>query len=198
GYDVAAFYIDWQDYQIGIVRGGLQVAGNAEKATSKGAEASLSFAATEALTFTGSFSYINAKLGADEPDLGGADGDQLPNTPHWQTVLDAQYNFNLGSMPAYLGADWRYKGSMPVSFDGFTDGAGVYWPPSAPNLILDGYSLVDLRAGVTAGSFDISLYVTNLMDEWAYASFTSTSVSPGLGTPTRPRTIGAVVRWNFF
>ncbi len=197
-YDVAAFFIDWQDYQIGIVRGGLQVAGNAEKATSKGFEASLSFAATEALVFTGAFSYIDAQLAADEPDLGGADGDQLPDSPHWQTALDVQYNFNLGSMPAYAGASWRYKGYMPVDFDGYTDSAGVFWPASAPNLILDGYSLVDLRAGFTAGSFDISLYVTNLMDEWAYTSFGNSDVAPSLGTPTRPRTFGGVIRWNFY
>ena len=198
GYDVAAFYIDWQDYQINVTRNGLNVAGNASKATSKGFEASLSFAATEALVFTGAFSYIDAKLAANEPDLGGLDGDQLPDTPNWQTALDVQYNFTLGTMPAYAGASWRYKGYMPVGFDGYTDSDGVYWPPSSPNLTIDGYSLVDLRAGFTAGSFDISLYVTNLMDEWAYTSFAANFNAPSLATPTRPRTFGGVIRWNFY
>jgi len=198
GYDVAAFYIDWQDYQIQVIRGGLSVAANAEKAHSKGIETSLSFAATDSLVFTGSISYIDAELAANEPDLGGVDGEQLPNTPKWQFALDAQYNFDLGSMPAYAGASWRYKDDMPVSFDGYTDSSGMYWPPSGPPLVLDSYSLVDLRAGFTAGKFDFALYVTNLLDEWAYSSFGSSFVSAGLGTPTRPRTIGAVVRWNFY
>lgn len=197
GYDLAAFYIDWQDYQIRLTRGGVSVAGNAAKASSKGIETSLSYAATEALVFTGSFSYVDAKLGADEPDLGGADGDQLPDSPKWQFVLDAQYNFSLGNFPAYAGAAWRYKGSMPVGFDGYTDSNGMYWPPSNPRLELDSFSLVDLRAGFSTHNFDFSLYVTNLLDEWAYVSFASFFDSPSLGTPTRPRTIGAVVRWNF-
>jgi hypothetical protein len=48
------------------------------------------------------------------------------------------------------------------------------------------------------GQFDFSLYVLNLFDEWAYTSFASSSLTRALGTPTRPRTIGAVLRWNFF
>jgi hypothetical protein len=65
-------------------------------------------------------------------------------------------------------------------------------------LTIDGYDLVDLRAGLNVGKFDFSLYVTNLLDEWAYTNFAPSFVAPSLGTPTRPRTIGAVVRWNFF
>lgn len=197
-YDVAVFYIDWQDYIISVNRGGLTVAGNAEQAISKGAEASLSFAATDALTVTAMASYARAELGADEPDLGGADGDQLPNSPEWSGALDFDYRFNLGELPAYVGAAYRYKGSMPVGFPGFTDSDGTFYPPSAPRLEIDSFSLVDLRAGTTLGAVDFSLYVTNLFDEWAYVNFAPSFVSASTGTPTRPRTIGAVVRWNFF
>jgi len=198
GYDVGAFYIDWTDYQIGVVIGGIQVAGNAEKASSKGAEASLSFAATEALTFTGILSYIDAKLDKDEPNLGGQDGDQLPSTPKWQFALDMQYDFNMGDIPAYAGAAWRYKGDMPVGFEGYTDSNGTYYAPASPRYEVDSYNLVDLRAGMAVGSMDLSLYLTNLFNEWAYTSFSSSFLSPSTGTPTRPRTIGVVARWNFF
>jgi outer membrane receptor protein involved in Fe transport len=197
-YDVAAFYIDWQDYIITVNRGGLNVAGNAEQAISKGIEASLGFAATDALTITGMVSYARAELGADEPDLGGAHGDQLPNSPEWSGALDFDYRFNIGDLPSYVGAAWRYKGNMPVGFPGYTDSSGTYWPPSSPRVELNGYSLVDLRAGTSFGPVDVSLYVTNLLDEWAYVNFAPSFVSASTGTPTRPRTIGAVVRWNFF
>jgi iron complex outermembrane recepter protein len=197
GYDLAAYYIDWQDYQIGIVRGGLQVAGNAEQAVSTGAEASLSFAATDALTLKGILSYTNAELAADEPDLGGTDGEQLPNSPEWQAAFDIDYRFDLGRIPSYAGLSWRYKGDMPVGFPGYTDDDGTEWPPSAPRLTIDGYSMVDLRAGMTFGAVDLSLYVTNLLDEWAYTSFAPTFTGASLGSPTRPRTIGAVARFNF-
>lgn len=197
-YDFALFYIDWKDYQIRVVRSGLSVAGNAESATSKGAEASLSFAATDALIIKATLSYTNAKLTSDEPDLGGADGDQLPNSPKWNTTLDFNYDFNMGDLPAYAGLAWRYKGKMPVGFEGYTDSEGEYWPPSSPRVNLDSYNLVDLRAGFSVDDFDIALYVTNVFDEWAYTSFGSSFTALSTGTVTRPRTFGAVVRWNFF
>lgn len=197
GYDVAAYFIDWQDYQISVVRGGLQVAGNADKAVSQGMEASVSFAATDALTFKAMVSYTNAELAADEPELGGADGDQLPNSAEWQSAFDAEYRFNLGQLPAYAGLSWRYKGDMPVGFEGYTDSDGVFWQPSSPRLTIDGYSMVDIRAGMTLSLVDLSLYVTNVTDEWAYTNFGPSFTGPSLATPTRPRTVGLVARVNF-
>jgi outer membrane receptor protein involved in Fe transport len=197
GYELAGYYIDWQDYIITVTRGGLNVAGNADEAVSMGVEGTLSWAVSDALTLRAMASYVQAELTADEPDLGGADGDQLPDTPEWQAALDAEYRFRVADLPAYVGAAWRYKGDMPVGFPGYTDDDGVYWAPSAPRVDLDSYSLVDLRAGVTAGPVDVSLYVTNLFGEWAYTSFAPSFSGASLGTPTRPRTFGAVVRWNF-
>jgi outer membrane receptor protein involved in Fe transport len=158
----------------------------------------LSFAVTDAFTIRTILSYTNAKLAADTPDLGGADGDQVPNSPEWQGGLDFNYDFNVGDLPAYAGLAWTYKGKMPVGFDGYTDDDGTYWQPSAPRLEVGSYSLVDLRAGLSLGKVDLSFYLTNLLDEWAYTSFTSSFVSPSLGVPTRPRTLGVVARWNFF
>lgn len=196
-YDLSAYHIDWEDYQIGVVRAGVQVVGNAAKAVSRGFEASVGMNVTDALTLTSSLSYTNAELAADEPDLGGADGDQLPSTPKWQAVFDADYAFSLGQWPAYVGASWRYKGEMPVGFEGYTDAAGNEFPPSAPRVMLDSYSLVDLRAGVQFGDLDVSLYVNNVFDEWAWSSFGSSFAVIPSGAPTRPRTIGGVLRWNF-
>jgi outer membrane receptor protein involved in Fe transport len=191
------YYIDWEDYIINVIRGGVGAAGNAEAAVSKGAEASLGFAATEALTITGILSYTSAELAADEPDLGGTDGTRLPDTPEWQSALDFDYRFNLGELPSYVGAAWRYKGDVHGGFPGYTDSAGTYYPPPTPRVNVSSYQLVDLRAGTQIGPVDVALYVTNLFDEWAWSDFDSHFLIPG-GTPTRPRTIGAVVRWNFF
>lgn len=196
-YDLNVFYIDWKDYIVNATVGGVNVAGNADQAVSRGGEASLTFAATEALTIRANLSYTNAELAADEPDLGGRDGDQLPNSPEWQGLIDLDYRFDLFDLPAYVGAAWRYKDSMPVGFGGFTDGMGVVHAPSAPRVILDSYSLVDLRGGFVAGPVDVALYVTNALDEWAWTNFNSTFAGASNGTPTRPRTVGAVVRWNF-
>ncbi len=56
-YELAVFYIDWQDYIIFVTRGGLTVGGNAEKATSKGGEASLNFAVTDSFTIGATLGY---------------------------------------------------------------------------------------------------------------------------------------------
>lgn len=198
GYDFSVFYIDWQDYIITVNIGGVNVAGNADKAQSQGTEAALSYAVTDAFTIQGSLAYVNAELGSDQPELGGADGDQLPNSPQWQTTLDFDYQFNIGDVPAYVGAAWRYKGEMPVGWKGYTDAGGVFHAGAAPHYDVDAYHLVDLRSGVTFGQFEFSLYVTNLFDEYAYTNFGPSRTAASLATPTRPRTIGAVVRWDFF
>lgn len=196
-YDLNVYYIDWKDYIISVSAGGVTVSGNADSAVSKGGEASLTFAATEALTIEAVLSYTSAKLAADEPDLGGRDGDQLPSSPEWQALLDFDYRFDLFNLPAYVGAAWRYKDEMPEGFDGYTDSMGTLHAPSAPRVIVDSYSLVDLRGGFSAGPIDVGLYVTNVFDEWAWADFAPQFLAASLGTPTRPRTVGAVVRWNF-
>lgn len=196
-YDLNVFYIDWEDYIINVSIAGVNVAGNADSAVSKGGEASLTFAATEALTIEAVLSYTNAELAADEPSLGGRDGEQLPNSPEWQGVLDFDYRFDLFNLPAYVGAAWRYKDEMPVGFGGYTDSMGTFHAPSAPRVNLDSFSLVDLRGGFVSGPLDVSVYVTNVFDEWAWVNFSPNFFAASNGTPTRPRTVGAVVRWNF-
>ena len=160
------------------------------EAVSRGVEASFGLAVTDALTLTGSLAYINAELAADEPDLGGADGDQLPSTPEWEATLGADYGFSVFGWPAHVGASYRYKGEMPVGFDGYTDAAGNFIEPSSPRVDLDAYHLFDLRAGVALRDFDISLYVNNVFDEWAWTSFTPSFAAIPTGAPTQPRTYG--------
>ncbi len=196
-YDLNVFYIDWEDYVILVSIGGVTVGGNADSAVSRGGEALLTFAATDALTIQAVLGYTNAELTADEPSLGGRDGDQLPSSPEWQALLDFDYRFDLFNLPAYAGAAWRYKDEVPTGFDGYTDSMGMFHAPSVPRVIVDSYSLVDLRAGFTAGPVDVSLYVTNVFNEWAWVDFGPSFLAPSTGTPTRPRTAGAVVRWNF-
>jgi outer membrane receptor protein involved in Fe transport len=196
-YDAAVFYIDWRDYQIGVTRGGLNVLGNAEKASSMGAEASLNFAVTESfiLKFTGS--YIDAQLEADEPDLGGAKGTQLPSSPKWSGTISFQYDFNMGSVPAYLGGSWTYSDKKPVGFDGYTDSNGVFWPSSAPRYIIPSYDTLNLHAGISTERFDASVYVNNLLDSDSWTNYATNFSGFATGIPQRPQTFGVVLRAKF-
>ena len=197
GFDFSVFYIDWQDYIIAQTIQGVNVAGNADKARSQGTEAALVYAVTDAFNIRGTVAYINAELRSDEPALGGGSGDQLPSTPQWSTSLDFDYQFTLGQRPAYLGAVWVYKGERPSGWEGYTDDDGVFHASPAPNYDVPGFHIVDLRGGVTLGQFELALYVTNLFDEYAYTTFSPSDVAQALATPTRPRTIGGSLRWNF-
>lgn len=196
-YDLATFFIDWRDYQIGVTRGGLGVAANADESSSRGAEAALSFMVSDALKLTATLSYIDAKLDVDEPDLGGARGTQLPSSPKWSGALGANYEFMLGSLPAYVGGTWSYTGETPYGFSGFTDRNGVYHGTSNPRYLADSYHLVDLQAGIMKGRYQASVYVKNLFDEYAYSTFTPNATASSLAVPVVPRTVGITLRVNF-
>ena len=204
-YDVAAFFIDWQDYQIFVTRGGLSTIGNATEASSRGVEASVSLAATDALTFKATVSYVDAQLDVDEPDLGGAKGDQLPHNAQWDVTMGFNYDFNMWrGIPAYFGGSYRYSDEFPVGFDGVTIN-GQFFPASAPRYFNESYNVVDLKTGFTTGRFETSLYVTNLLDEYKFSNvdtFLQTNAMGGTdlfasGNPLRPRTVGVWVQVNF-
>lgn len=197
GYDFSAFYIDWTDYIISVVRFGLSVVGNADSASSKGFEGSLNFAATDSLTFNGTLSYINAQLEADEPDLGGASGDRLPGTPEWSGTVSFNWDFQMGSLPAYLAGSWRYSGKANQSFAGYTDSDGTDFPASAPYYVMPSYNDLGLRLGITTENFDVSLYGTNLANSDDWVAFSPSLDGFSLGTPMRPRTFGVVMRYKF-
>ena len=62
---------------------------NAAAAQSKGAELTLTLAPTPQLTLVGAFGYTDAELSEDAPDLGGVEGDRLPDTPEFTGSLAA-------------------------------------------------------------------------------------------------------------
>jgi outer membrane receptor protein involved in Fe transport len=196
-YDLAAFFIDWQDYQIGVARGGLGVAANADESSSRGVEASLSFMATDVLRLTTAVSYIDAQLDVDEPDLGGAAGTQLPSSPKWSGALGVNYDFMLGSFPAYVGGTWHYTGEIPYGFSGYTDADGVFHGTASPRYLADDYQVLDLQAGFATARFDASLYVKNALDEYGYSTFTPSATASSLAVPLVPRTIGITLRMKF-
>jgi outer membrane receptor protein involved in Fe transport len=196
-YDLNAFYIDWTDYQIQVIRGGLSVAGNAEAASSKGAEAAFSFMPTDGFTISATASYTDAQIDTDEQDLGAQKGESIPGSPKWQGTVSANYDFNIGNVPAFIGGSWRYFGKHSAGYPGYTDTDGTFYPSSAPRLTVPSYTVLDARAGITTERFDVSVYATNLLNNDAWQSFGTSASAFSIGTPLRPRTIGVVLRAKF-
>jgi outer membrane receptor protein involved in Fe transport len=191
GVDAAVYFIKWDDLQINAVRNGLGVVDNAAAAESKGAELTLTLVPTPQLTLVGAFGYVDAELSEDAPDLGGLEGDRLPDTPEFTGTLSADYSFEVGGREAFLGTTVRHVTDRVSSYDA---SAG------SPQYDLPEYTTVDLRTGLQLGSARLQLYVRNAFDERGKLS--ATTAFSALGGPVwvslvQPRTIGFNVITQF-
>ena len=184
GVDAAVYFIKWDDLQINAVRNGLGVVANAAAAESKGAELTLTWVPVPQLALVGAFAYIDAELSEDAPDLGGLEGDRLPDTPDFTGSLAADYSFELGGREAFLGTTVRHVTDRVSSYDA---SAGV------PQYDLPEYTTVDFRTGIQLGAARLQLYLKNAFDERGQLS--ATTGFSALGGPAwvslvQPRTIG--------
>jgi iron complex outermembrane recepter protein len=191
GVDAAVYFIKWDDLQINAVRNGLGVVDNAAAAESKGAELTVTLVPTPQLTLVGAVGYVDAELSEDAPDLGGFDGDRLPDTPEFTGTLSADYSFEVGGREAFLGTTVRHVTDRVSSYDA---SAG------SPQYDLPEYTTVDLRTGLQLGSARLQLYVRNAFDERGKLS--ATTAFSALGGPVwvslvQPRTIGFNVITQF-
>jgi iron complex outermembrane recepter protein len=184
GVDAAVYFIKWDNLQINAVRNGLGVVDNAAAAASKGAELTLTFVPLPQLALVGALAYIEAELSEDAPDLGGLEGDRLPDTPKFTGTLSADYSFELGGRAAFLGTTVRHVTDRVSSYDA---------SPGSPQYDLPEYTTVDLRTGMQLGAARLQLYVRNAFDERGQLS--ATTAFSALGGPVwvslvQPRTIG--------
>ena len=186
-FDVAAFYIDWDNYQAHFVNSlnfgsTINASGGV---TVQGLEGSFVLSLYDGFTWTSSFTYTESTFNEDEPLLGARDGQQVPFVPEWQAVSKVQYRFDVTTdVTGFIDAGVRYEDEAP-GFD----------LDSSTSVTSDSYAIVDLSAGVEFGGVSLSVYAVNLLDKVEYTTI-RTSGGP-TGVPTRPRTIGAVISYDF-
>jgi iron complex outermembrane receptor protein len=216
GYDASVYYLDWNDIQIITTVetdfGDFTVNANGRGARSYGAELSVWARPTRGLNLQANLAYVNAKLTDDttledgaQNDVGGLDGDRLPNTPEWSANLSADYEWAaFGNARAYVG------GNLRLVSDQFTGGfSPTYRADFGERLEIDSYATVDLRAGVDFGKFNLQLYAKNLFDadgfnNLAYSRTVPATLEPAStqadlvsATAFRPRTIGLTAGFEF-
>jgi len=188
--DIAAFYMDWKDIQLGVVVNGASALANAGSARSKGIEGAIGWQPVEGLRLGANGAYTNAKLTADMPaGTGGLNGDRLPSIPKWSGSLTADYRTALSdTVTLALGAGLRHTGRRL---------SDVASSPLA--LVTNGYSALDLNAALTiADRWTLRAYARNVADSGG-------AITRGLSTdafgqpshvlviPTQPRTVGLAV-----
>jgi outer membrane receptor protein involved in Fe transport len=203
----AVFWEDWKDFQFSFLGlNSVTIIVNGGNARIKGVENELEWAATNALTLSGSFTVIDAKLTqnycgtqgvtdcpdqvtseAFQPNLIGPQapsGTRLPITPRFKGNLVARYSFD-----------------EVAGFKPFAQAAGVYQSQTSQTLRVDqnnilgntpAYALIDLSGGASLGSSTLQFVVTNVMDRRAQLS-RFTAISPQFDNqvyviPSQPRT----------
>ena len=197
GYDVAVYLIKWKDLQVFRSFQGVNVGGNADSdVTATGVEATLTYQPSSNFNLAASLAYSQSELDEDDPSIGGLEGEQLPGIPEWTFSLSGNYDFMLGSLDAFVGGGIAYQDSRNTSFDGGVGSGGVVIAPPNRNFTTDDYVTADLRTGVKWGRYQLSLYATNLFDEYAFQRATTTGTQ-GSAAIVRPRTIGVVFNADF-
>lgn len=191
--DAAVYQIDWDNLQQTIVRNGVGFLGNAGAARIKGTELGVIAKPTEALSFGGSFSWIDAKLTEDAlVGLRARKGSRLPNTSEFTANLFAEAKFPIGGRSSFVRVDQLFLGDRNSSY--------VQDVVANPNFVLKGFEQTDLSAGIDFERFRVGFYVRNLTDERGQLSAETNQAPFGLPayvTVTRPRTTGLTLSASF-
>src|SRR5690606_31407328 len=143
-------------------------------------------------------SYNNAELEEDywRSDLDRQAGDpprapkgtEMPFVPEFQFTTIGRYDLDFGRFPGYLQAAVSYTGDS------------WHYLEIADRVKQDGYTLLNLSAGIQTDNWSIDLFVNNATDERAQISVYEPSYPSLLDSRTvtnRPRTIGIRFGQNF-
>jgi len=190
-YDVAAYFINWDDIQIPNIFTPdflFFYTANASQAESKGVELSLEARPVPALRVFGSAAYSNAKLtegfppGTFQP---AQPGDRLPFSPEWSANAGFDVEVPVGAQSVFsIGATGSYVGDRVQAFT-FT----------GPGDTLPSYTSIDLRAGMQFSDWELSVFANNIADKRGVLR-SSFPLSDHF-TYTRPRTVGLTLSKTF-
>jgi len=186
-YELAAFYMVWEDFQATIRESlcrlpdgslvpndgtvpaedctitPLDRIENAEEASSKGIEATVSWAPGDNWLFGLSAGYLDAKFeDFQEVPIGGGvvdlSGETMPNAPEWTSTITGQYNFELGGAQSYARLEWSYRDSYALGLSDPDDASRQVYP-----YITDSYQVLNFRTGMDWGRHRLALTVDNIL-----------------------------------
>ena len=213
--NAAAYYIDWKN----IVLTGRSATGlfafllNADSAEATGFELESAIDLADDLQVTAAISYVDAKLTSDAPpnrasatlSRSGLDGDAIPDVPDWTFNASMEYGHPLPWMDlrGYVYANVNYTGENASDFNPFLVDINTLQPTTVPNVSYNeqgDYTIVDLRVGVEAQDWSVSLFVENVFDIKGPVNVFEDGtfrLAPGLNFIERPRTFGIVFDKEF-
>ncbi|HKC38924.1 MAG TPA: TonB-dependent receptor, partial [Gemmatimonadales bacterium] len=155
---------------------------------------------------------------------GIASGNRLPSVPRFQASGSLTYGWSAGAgSRAFVSSSFQYVGSRYTLIDDQGDGVGaacagekagcldlntfgantIGGPLNTPvfrfNPLLPAYTLVNLRAGYSRQSWQLSVYVNNVLDEIAFLALDrERGLRARVGYLTnQPRTVGVSLRFDY-
>jgi len=203
-FNGAVFREDWSNFQFSYLGpNSLTIITNAGQARIDGLETDLEFAATQNLTLTSGFSWLNARLTqtfCGDPSICGAPGfdpstyeqyapagTRLPVTPRFKGNITARYTFPVGTYKGDIQGSAVYVGERTSDLR-----------PLAANALGDepSYAVFDFSAGIQMNSFHYSVYINNafdkraVLDRYAECDVLLCGAIAQYVVPNQPRTIG--------
>jgi iron complex outermembrane recepter protein len=197
--NLAAYYIDWSNMQVPLVRSSDQApyVGNIGKARSVGFEGEIAARPTDQLELGLNFSINEAKvveISAEQALISGALKDAKLASPEFKIGGFVKHSWNLGAMDdLYVRLDAQYVGSFPNSFPN-KPGTGT---PSLVFAEIPSYEKVDFSLGWDHGNVGAVLYVDNLLDTNETIFINPVDISFNRYGTLRPRTIGVRANWKY-
>ena len=188
--NAAAFFIDWNDTLQNVrLACGFQFSTNVGDAESSGFEVEVIAAPVEGLTLMAGIGYTETEIKGARGFPGFLNGDDISGVPDLTANGSAQYIFPLFE-------DWNGRVRVDVNHYGQST--------SQNNNVIrkrNSWSAVNLRAGLTNESWDITLFAENITDERANLGDNRSIAAETPGRPrivtNRPRTIGVEARFHF-
>ncbi len=199
--NAALFFTQYEDLQISIFDGvlGFNV-GNAAEADISGLEVDGRWAASDNLTISGGFAFIDFEFSdfrngqcyfGQTPDV-DLDGDGTPELCDYtgntnQSVSDFQANLSFNHY-ASIGSDLELRTALDIFHTGEYEASATF----DPALVQDAYTTYNLRLGVgpAAGNWEVAVLGKNLSDERV--------LTFGGDTPLAGSTFGAKSNYAFF
>jgi iron complex outermembrane recepter protein len=175
--DGAAFHYDYVNKQviaeiIDPLFGALNALVNIPKSTVTGAELSLTWAPVEGLTIQPEFLYTDAKVTqyvgvSGTGQVANFAGSEIPFSPTWQLSTNIDYKVPLNTpWQPFVGSTVSYRSSTDSIVGGEQPYPLVLRGDQYP-FIIDGYALVDLRAGAQSadGKYRVSVWGKNVLNK---------------------------------
>ncbi len=190
--NAAAFFIEWNDMQqLNRLSCGFQLVANAGKAENKGFEIEMVAHPVDGLEFVFGVGYTDAKIVVGNPAAGLFEGSRVQQVPRWNMSLSTQYTKSLGD-------DWSFFFRNDYSYFGnsFSANNEPQNPRERP-----AWSIFNARVGVFNGTWETSVFVNNMFNEYANLADNRSIAAEHPDRPrivtNRPRTIGMEVRMQF-